>query len=322
MTTSGFDKQQLPLGELQDRVAGEFDLFVCAASYEKRCLSAPTSIAGDIFQKVIILKNEDVAGAGGAHARQLASHFKQSNASIVTITKRIAIRTADQMAKQIASCQPLTAARICVDTTCMTHETLLILFSLLKHIFPKDFRQIRFLYVPAKEYDPGTPDDKKWLSRGIKDVRSILGYPGTLLPSRRNRLLVLVGFEVNRTSSLINVYEPASLQLGYGSDALNAEHQRVNKRKFERLLEMYPIAGSFEFSPADAYSVRDTILDDARQHPELNLIVAPMNTKISTIGAALAVIERPEIQLCYASASTYNSENYSDPDDRVICFHV
>ncbi|MEO9340995.1 hypothetical protein ABFT80_26700 [Mesorhizobium sp. SB112] len=322
MMNKVFTKKQLALSELRHEIGSRFDLFICAASYEGRCLSAPMSVEDGRFKKVIILKNEDVADPGAENAKRLVEHFKLSGASVVTITKSIAIRTADQIAKQIDSCQPIAAAKICVDTTCMTHEALLILLSLLRHIFADQFSHIRFLYVPAKEYDPGTPDAEKWLSRGIKDVRSVLGYPGKLLPSRRNRLLVLVGFEVNRTSSLINVYEPASLQLGYGSDALNPEHQRVNRQKFDRLVEMHPLAGSFEFSPADAYSVRDAILKDAYQHSDLNLIVAPMNTKISTVGAALAVMERPEIQLCYASASTYNSENYSLPDDRVISFTV
>lgn len=322
MTNNVFTKKQLPLAELRHELGCKFELLICAASYEGRCLSAPLSLEDGSFKKVIILKNEDVADPGAENAVRLSEHFKLSGASVVTITKSIAIRTADQIAKQIESCQPLAAAKICVDTTCMTHEALLILLSLLRHIFPDQFSQIQFLYVPAKEYDPGTPDTEKWLSRGIKDVRSVLGYPGKLLPSRRNRLLVLVGFEVNRTSSLIDVYEPASLQLGYGSNALNTEHQRVNRQKFDRLLEMHPFAGSFEFSPADAYSVRDAILKDAYQHSDQNLIVAPMNTKISTIGAALAAMERPEIQLCYASASTYNSANYSIADDRVFSFTV
>lgn len=321
MVTKVFEKESVPLADLRLRFEGGFDLFICAASYEERCLSAPLNISASGQQRVLILKNDDVAGAGDAHAHKLLNHFRE-NAKIVEITKRIAIKTADQLEKEITGCRISSASRVCVDVTCMTHETVLILFSLLMHIFHKDFNQIQYLYCPAKEYDPGTPADEKWLSKGIKDVRSVLGYPGKLLPSRKNRLLVLVGFEVRRASSLIDIYEPASLGLGYGDGMLDQNHRLINERKHLRLATAYPLADKFEFAPGDAYLVRDVILNDASKHREFNLIVSPMNSKISTIGAALAAIQNPEIQLCYAPASTYNFNNYSTPNDNCIAFHV
>ncbi|WP_174801459.1 hypothetical protein [Martelella limonii] len=321
MNNRTFKSLSSPLDEIQNFFSEKIDLFICAASYEERCLSIPTHIKAESVSRTVILKNKNVSGAGNENARRIENHFF-GKANILEITKDIAIRTADQISKQIFDFKPDSASRVCVDTSCMTHETLLILFSLLEHIFPGDFEDIQYVYCPAKEYDPGTPDLQKWLSRGIKDVRSVLGYPGKLLPSRRNRLLVLVGFEVNRASSLINVYEPASLQLGYGTDGLNKDHHKINRQKFERLLGSYPRADQFEFSPADAYNVRDLILQDAESYSEFNLIVAPMNSKISTIGAALAVRERPEIQLCYAPATIYNFENYSVSDNRCISFRI
>jgi hypothetical protein len=321
MATEVFNKEKFALLELPTRISGQFDLFICAASYEKRCLSIPFNIPTDSNAKILILKNEDVAGAGNVHSQNLMDHFL-GKASIIEITKTIAIKTADRIATEITGLGLTSASRICVDTTCMTHETLLILFSLFKYIFEIEYKEIQYLYCPAKEYDPGTPDEYKWLSQGIKDVRSVLGYPGKLLPSRKNRLLILVGFEVHRASGLIDVYEPASLGLGYGDDTLNHHHQQINLQKIDQLQKTYPNAEKFEFSSSDAYVVRDLILNDLNQHGEFNLIVAPMNSKISTIGAALAVLEKPEIQLCYAPAATYNFANYSEPDNCCIAFKV
>ncbi len=321
MKTENFECKDVPLNELKSRIAGKFDLFICAASYEERCLSAPMALRMDSFENVLILKNDDVAKAGNENSRLILNHFG-NNASVLEITKSVAIRTADRISKEIASHGDLAASRVCIDTTCMTHETLLILFSLLAHMFEKNFGEVLYLYCPAKEYDPGTPYEDKWLSRGIKDVRSVLGYPGKLLPSRKNRLVVFVGFEVNRANGLISVYEPASLGLGYGDGTLNPEHQVVNEQKHLRLSRAYPSADIFEFSPSDPYIVRDIIVDDANNHSEFNLIIAPMNSKISTIGAALATLEKPEIQLCYAPASIYNFDNYSEPDDNCLIFRI
>ncbi|MDP2644327.1 MAG: hypothetical protein Q8P24_05265, partial [Desulfobacterales bacterium] len=42
-----------------------------------------------------------------------------------------------------------------------------------------------------------------------------------------------------------------------------------------------------------------------------DVTVAPMNTKLSTVGAALASFENSEIQVCYAQADYYNYHGYS-----------
>ena len=44
---------------------------------------------------------------------------------------------------------------------------------------------------------------------------------------------------------------------------------------------------------------------------EFNNILAPMNTKLSTIACALASLECLPLQICYAQPLQYNYENYS-----------
>lgn len=71
-----------------------------------------------------------------------------------------------------------------------------------------------------------------------------------------------------------------------------------------------------------ASNVGVVLLADAEAHANMNLVVAPMNSKISTLGAALAARVNPDIQLCYAPAVTYNFENYSKPCDCAISFTI
>ena len=47
-----------------------------------------------------------------------------------------------------------------------------------------------------------------------------------------------------------------------------------------------------------------------------------MNTKISTLGVALAAMERSDLQICYGPAATYNVDNYSSPDDHCYLFQL
>ena len=53
-------------------------------------------------------------------------------------------------------------------------------------------RQVHSKFIDNKNLEA------KWLSRGIGEVRSILGYSGTLKPSRSNLLIVIVGYEYER----------------------------------------------------------------------------------------------------------------------------
>jgi hypothetical protein len=142
-------------------------------------------------------------------------------------------------------------------------------------------------------------------------------------PSRKSHLIVLVGFEDERAGKLIEMYEPAVLSLGVGSvDPVSERLSFVNETYYGNLMATHYGAKKFEFSPTDASSVRDVILEQAQRFGDYNVVVAPMNTKISTLGAALAAIKNPDIQICYSRAASYNVENYSEPADDCRLFSL
>lgn len=311
---------ELAFGDVVAKLGDKIDLFVCSASYEDRCLSVPTAISASYVKSALILSNQDVLGNGKQNRAKLTQHFGD-RARPITISKRHAIKTGDRLLEQfdaIAGSQPLNCV---VDITCLTHEALLILIAILKFCLPKG-SQTTFLYTPAKEYDPGTQSDEKWLSKGIRSLRSVLGYPGKLLPSRKTHLVVLVGFEVDRAFQLIETMEPSSLSLGVGRQPTNERHTATNQHKFDRLKTLFPHADMFEFSTRNPHKARDDVLGVIDRFPDQNIILAPMNTKISTLGVALAVDQRPEVQICYAPARFYNVENYSVAEDHCYVFRL
>lgn len=312
--------EEIGLSAVGSVVGDDCEIFICSASYEPRCLSVPLSLSRTAPRSVLVLKNKGLVGDGDKHASQLLDYFG-SRASLVETTKKAAVKTADVISVAITNKLENRSGKVVVDITSMTHETLLVVFRLLEFVLEEGRKNVVFVYNPAEEYDPGTPFEEKWLSKGVDRVGSVLGFSGNLLPSKRNHLIVLVGFEVNRAAGLIDVFEPSSMSFGYGDDSsFNLAHKTVNQAKHERLSLRYPNAENFQFSPSDAHSVREIILEQARSRPEKNMIVAPMNTKISTLGCALAASENSAIQLCYGSAVTYNYENYSTSSKRCVVF--
>jgi hypothetical protein len=228
MNSSGNPVTQFPLSDLKSQFGGRIDLFVCSASYEDRCLSVPTSINASSVKTALILSNQDVLGNGPQNRVRLAQHFGDS-AKQITISKHQAIRTGDRLLEQFDQFSAQAPLNCVVDVTCLTHEALLILFAILKVRLPHG-STTTFLYTPANEYDPGTDSSEKWLSKGIRNLRSVLGYPGKLMPSRKTHLIVLVGFEADRTLKLIEAMEPTSLTLGMGRQPTNESHTSTNQQ--------------------------------------------------------------------------------------------
>jgi hypothetical protein len=44
-----------------------------------------------------------------------------------------------------------------------------------------------------------------------------------------------------------------------------------------------------------------------------NIVIAPLHTKLSTIGVGLYALEHTEAQVCYAPVEEYNETAYSAP---------
>jgi hypothetical protein len=167
----------------------------------------------------------------------------------------------------------------------------------------------------------------RWLSKGVAEVRSVLGYPGEFFPSRKTHLIVLVGFEHERASKLVEIYEPNILSLGYGKagSETSQKHYSANRNYHKLVREAvatYTTVREFEFSCSNPWDAKKAILAQVATTPDHNVVVAPMNTKISTVGCALAAVENQTIQLSYAKAMSYNYQQYSVGGTMCYLFEV
>ena len=99
---------------------------------------------------------------------------------------------------------------------------------------------------------------------------------------------------------------------------------KINCERHKKLLLRHPEAKEFKFSLIDPMQTKDQILSyiESKNLSDNNIVIAPMNNKISTIGAGLAAITNQNIQLAYAKASIYNTEGYSSPSDNVYFFKI
>ena len=305
------------LTDLARDLGQTIDVFVCSASFEDRCLSVAESLRRHRMDRVVIVKDRRFDAAVEGNARRLQELFVGKETMVVVDSSDPVVTTVNVVAA-VSRCREAGATRVVVDITAFTHEALLILFRVCD-VALDDSSIVDFVYATAKEYSVGDRPIDKWLSKGISEVRSVMGYPGGFVPSRTSHLVILAGFEDYRALSLVRELEPSLVTIGYGdrSERGTAAHQDTNEKNVARIRSLIEnLVGhveEFVFSCYDAVAAERAIGSVVAESEGYNTILAPMNTKISTLGAGRLALRDGAVQICYAQADIYNFRRYSTP---------
>src|SRR5690606_4198223 len=191
---------------------------------------------------------------------------------------------------------------IVIDITTFTREVLLILFKAIHLQNYMDRSNIYLIYTPAENYP------YEWLTKGVRYIRSIFGYSGMILPSKKLMLIILSGFENERTEEIINSFEPNAILLGKPSyeDSINGNLGNRGQKEFEQIKQKHlsNIVEEFEFSCIEVDKTMNVIEELINKYgEEYNIILSPLNNKVSTIATSFVALKNDNIQVCYASAN-------------------
>lgn len=318
------DSKYIALSSLSENFQGIVDYFISSASYEDRCLKVAEEIKKVNPKNAIICCNiaNDYNKKNLTHLQELFG----ATFNLLELHSANPSLNNDTLLIKILSIAAENPKLIIVDITTFTHETLLILFRLLKLILPVT-TIVKFVYLEASDYSWNIDKvEDKWLSKGIGEIRSVIGYPGLFNPSKGTHLIILVGFEVDRTIKLIEKYDSTIVSLGLGvRKMLNPSNKaiiEIARRKHKELVNRFPHVQVFDFYLECPDKTKETIENQIALYPNNNVIIAPMNNKVSTIGAGILCIDKFEIQLCYVKANQYNTGFYSKPGNDCCIFDL
>lgn len=286
--------------------------FICFASFESRCLSVPKAIDQGKIVKTWILRNNYGRTAETNQVNFDIIKELSKNKEELEFSLKRSDKIADLIYKLMKELKTMHIEKIIVDISTFTHEVLLILIKAL-YIVKNNFEKILFLYNGADRY-------AEWLSKGCKDIRNVVGYPGYWNPAYKYHLIVLSGFEQERITGLVEILEPDSLSLGVCSDSTNDNHndtiQRYRKRfdDWARNLQVLKKYERFDFSCTNIEDTVKSIEKITNLNSEMNYILAPLNTKLSTVAAGMVALKNENVQLCYPIPEAYNIE-YALPSE-------
>jgi len=313
------------LEKMNQQVDQIFDLFICCCSFEDRCLSFLKNIDIGKIKRGVVFYNRECLDYMKENKTELASLLGKKG-RFVELLHMNPLYTADQISvclNELARDKEIKT--ILLDITTFTHECLLVVIRLLQIKFKE--AAIVCAYSNAKEYNPNCEVDEKWLSKGIIELRSVLGYAGSILPAQKTHLILIVGYEHERAISIINELEPNSISLGFGKsdNATTQKNQDANEHYVdlvERMATNYIDLDCFEIKCDNPYETKEKIIEKSRNLEGENIIIIPLNNKISTIGVAMAALENDNLQVCYAPAKVYNYYDYSEAGDMCYMFEL
>lgn len=283
--------------------------------FEPRSTALVRHANSSAADKVFILKFADSQFDLSENDKCLDLKLDKKKAFRVDVDRGSQFRTYQTIRAQIAECDP--NLKIVFDITCFPRDVLLLILYVLWSLSRLD--QVVCVYNVAQDYSTQQSETaEKWLSKGVSSVSPVIGYRGVLRPDRPLQVVGLVGFDDQRVMQIADILSPNSLVFAHGDTQLKEREWLVSQSRdaVNMLLSQFDESRQDTFICEDGQSV-SAMLDRARAaKPDYNLVVVPMNNKISTLFAATYCLKNRDVQICYGGALIYNHSHYSQESDK------
>lgn len=296
-------------------------VFLTCASFEQRCVVIPEWVAANATTPplaVYSFYSRSFAQYSSGHRDSITNLF-DGNAQEIELRSSDPLYSADQFVECIESnYKKYGKVDFLIDSTTFTREWLFILFAIFKQYSDK----VGEIIIA---YNSAIGMSKKWLTRGAKDFRTVLGYSGDVYPSKKTHLVIILGHEFERANAIIEHCEPHILTIGIGAKdkSINDDMWQENVKYLERLKTCYSMKiNEFTLDLGDPLSAKDDIANQLTQLDDFNTILAPLNTKMSSLGACLFALDNPSVQICYLQMELYNTLEYSEPSENIRFFKM
>lgn len=211
-------------------VLGKIDLFIFTPGFERRSTMLGLSLNPQLVSCAYAFQLDENYRVSSEHLSWIKENL--NNLEIITYPKNKPFETFELLAEKVDAYlhanYKKSKLHIVIDITAFTREILLILLRIITIPFVSDKADITLVYMPAKCYQ------KDWLTKGVRDIRPVLGYSGLLSPSKKSLLVILTGFEEERIHTIINAFEPSNILLGHPNEhsSISPDLFKISEQKY------------------------------------------------------------------------------------------
>jgi hypothetical protein len=305
---------------------GKIDLLFISSGFEERSKSLSFKLNKTKIVNTVLFHLEDNYTLAVNNKEEMVSKFNIEN--IIEYPKNDSFSTFylfyEKIDALLGTISKKGRLKVVLDVTAFSREILLVLLKVLSGpTFIKKL-DITFVHTPVENYSEG---DGFWLTKGVREIRSIFGYSGSMTPSKKLLLVVFNGFEEERTEIIVESFEPNALILANPSKSgsINPELKSFGDLKYRNIKSKFNniLIEEKEFSCIEI-DATIKLLDEIYQeyNEKYNIAISPLNNKISTIAIALASILNETFQVCYASANQYNINKQLTPCDYFLVYNL
>lgn len=302
-------------GQLATNISAEKSILISSTSFEKRWKSVLEDIGIDNWKKVVLfnnLRNDDGEILFPDNPNFTVANCKYSDPIDVLIACN------EKLVPILTDLTELNY-KIVFDISTFTREMLLIILKVLEYY--NFLKHSTFIYTPSKSMS------KNWLSKGVLNTRSVLGYAGDFDLSSETHLILLSGFEVERSIEAIEEYEPTYLTVLSGdSNSSYSEAYYARSRELVENLKTHYGSNfhSEEIDISNLAKLKDYILEllKSEKFQNQNVVIVPLSNKISTLALGLAMLEVTNAQVVYPQPAEYNEKDYSEAAEEYFLFEI
>jgi len=174
-----------------------------------------------------------------------------------------------------------------------------MIWSVFWHLECRNIR-VKYVYHQPQAYD------KKWLSRDPGRPRLVYKLSGIARLGEKTTLLLLAGYDVERTNQIIQFFEPSQTLIGLqrsGGDSQNESHMERHRKHFGGM----PGVTLFDI---DAYAEdhgEGAIVEQlTKSEFGGNVIMSSLGPKLSAVSLYRVQKTHPEFALAYAPSREFN----------------
>lgn len=189
----------------------------------------------------------------------------------------------------------LSVSKILLDISTMPRDTIWSVLSFLKG----ENIEIDYIYYTPNGYN------QEWLSKEHGEPRLLFKHSGISSLEKPTALIILTGFEIERTKQLVYFYEPKKTILGLQiGDQFDNEKRNI---EIHESIKGYTETSDFQLNAYDLDSGFESINSQVLAlKNDYNIIITSLGPKPTAISIYKVFIEHPEIALAYVPSKEFN----------------